>query len=141
MSSKLEIAKTFKHWVISQVLPSKRKYGQFKLFDNPNNNTFKVENKTDLHCKVVQYIRRFYPDAIIVAGLDENQDTPSKRIQFWKKGHMKSQPDIMVLNYKQIMKRILLGIQESNKQIQSVRVTIENEKYVQKNWPLLHDKQ
>ena len=102
---------------------------------------FKVENKTDLHCKVVQYIRRFYPDAIIVARLDENQDTPSKRIQFWKKGYMKSQPDIMVLNYKQIMERILLGIQESNKQIQSVRVTIENEKYVPKNWPLLHDKQ
>ena len=35
LSSKLEIAKTFKHWVTSQVLPSKRKYGQFKLFDNP----------------------------------------------------------------------------------------------------------
>ena len=30
------------------------------------------------------------------------------------------------------MERILLGIQESNKQLQSIRVTIENEKYVQK---------
>ena len=27
LSSKLEIATTFKHWVTSQVLPSKRKYG------------------------------------------------------------------------------------------------------------------
>ena len=78
LSSKLEIAKTFKHWVTSQVLPSKRKYGQLKLFDNPNYNMFKIENETDLHCKVVQYIRRFYPDAIIVARLGEYQDTPGK---------------------------------------------------------------
>ena len=108
MSSKLEIAKTFKHWVISQVLPSKRKYGQFRPFDNPNNNMFKLENETDLHCKAVQYIRRFYPHAITVAGLGENQDTPGKRIQSWKKGHMKSQPDIMILNYNKSWKGFCL---------------------------------
>ena len=33
-SSKLETAKKFKHWVTSKVLPSIRKYGQFKLFDS-----------------------------------------------------------------------------------------------------------
>ena len=38
LSSKLESAKKFKHWVTSQVLPSIRKYGQYKLFDNPWNN-------------------------------------------------------------------------------------------------------
>ena len=31
-------------------------------------------------------MRRFYPDAIIIAGLGENQDTPEKRIHSWKKG-------------------------------------------------------
>ena len=72
LSSKLEPAKKFKHWVTSQVLPSIRNYGQYKLFDNPNNNMFKIENGNDLHCKGVQYIRCFYPDAIIVAGLGEN---------------------------------------------------------------------
>jgi len=36
LSSKLETAKKFKHWVTSKVLPSIRKYGQYKLFDNPN---------------------------------------------------------------------------------------------------------
>ena len=46
---------------------------------------FKIENETDLHCKVVQYIRRFYPEAIIVAGLGELRDTPAKRINSWKK--------------------------------------------------------
>ena len=80
-SSKLETAKKFKHCVTSQVLPSIRKYGQYKLFDNPNNlNMFKIENETDLQCKEVQYIRRFYPEAIIIAGLGENQDTPKKLI-------------------------------------------------------------
>ena len=60
LSPKLETAEEFKHWVTSQVLPSIRKYGQYKLFDNPNNlNMFKIENKTDLQCKEVQYIRRF----------------------------------------------------------------------------------
>ena len=79
--NQLETAKKFKHWVTSQVLPSIRKYGQYKLFDNPNNlNMFKIENETDLGCKEVQYIRRFYPEAIMIAGLGENQDTPTKRI-------------------------------------------------------------
>ena len=59
---------------------------------------FKIENETDLHCKVVQYIRRFYPDAVIVAGLGENQDTVSKRINSWREGYMKGQSDIMIMN-------------------------------------------
>ena len=37
-------------------------------------------NDTDLHCKVVQYIRRFYPEAIMTAGLGKKQDIPKKRI-------------------------------------------------------------
>ena len=81
LSSKLETAKKFKHCVTSLILPSIRKYGQYKLFDNPNNlNMFKIENKTDLQCKEVKYIRRFYPEAIMTAGLGKNQDTPKKRI-------------------------------------------------------------
>ena len=40
LSLKLETAKKFKHLVTSLVLPSIRKYGQYKLFDNPNNNMF-----------------------------------------------------------------------------------------------------
>ena len=46
----------------------------------------------------MQYIRRFYPNAIIVAGLRELQDTPAKRINSWKKGYMKGQPDTMIMN-------------------------------------------
>lgn len=91
--SKLETAKKFRDWVFEKVLPSIRKYGQYKLFDNPNYKMFKIENETDLHCKVVEYIHRFYQEVIIVAGLGELQDTSSKRISSWKKGYMKGQPN------------------------------------------------
>ena len=36
-ASKFEAAKKFQDWVFAQVLPSVRKYGQYKLFDNRNN--------------------------------------------------------------------------------------------------------
>ena len=99
LSSKLETAKKFKHWISSQVLPSIRKYGYYKMFDNPNNKMFKIENEMDLHSKVVHLIRNFYPDAIMVPGLGENQDTPEKRINSWKKGYLRGTPDLMILNY------------------------------------------
>ena len=35
--SNMPAAKRFREWVLSIVLPSIRKYGQYKLFDNPNN--------------------------------------------------------------------------------------------------------
>ena len=56
-------------------------------------------NDTDLHCKVVQYIRRFYPEAIMTAGLGKKQDIPKKRINSKGKGYMKGQPDIIIANY------------------------------------------
>ena len=99
LSSKLESAKKFKHWVTSQVLPSIRKFGYYKLFDNPNNKMFKIENETDLHYKVVDLIIRYYPDSILVAGLGENQDTEDKRLDSYKKGYTRGQPDLMILDY------------------------------------------
>ena len=99
LSSKLESAKKFKHWVTSQVLPSIRKYGQYKLFDSPWNKMIMIGNETDLHYKVVDLIRRYYPDSILVAGLGENQDTEDKRLDSYKKGYMRGQPDLMVLDY------------------------------------------
>ena len=99
LSSKLETAKKFKKWITSEVLPLIRKYGYYKLFDNPNNKMFKIENEMDLHSKIVELIRNFYPDALLVPGLGENQDTSEKRINSWKKGYLRGQPDLMILNY------------------------------------------
>ena len=98
LSSKLETAKKFKHWITSEVLPSIRKYGYYKLFESPNNKMFKIENEMDLHTKVVELVRNFYPDALLVPGLGENQDTSEKRINSWKKGYQRGQSDLMVLN-------------------------------------------
>ena len=99
LSSKLETAKKFKHWVTSQVLPSIRKYGRYKLFDSPWNKMIMIGNERDLHYKVVQLIRNYYPDSILVAGLGENQDTTEKRLDSYKKGYQRGQPDLMILDY------------------------------------------
>ena len=44
-------------------------------------------------------IRKYYPDTLLVAGLGENQDTNDKRLDSYKKGYMRGQPDLMVLDY------------------------------------------
>ena len=98
-SSKLESAKRFRDWVFTTVLSSIRKYGQYKLFDSPCNKMIMISNETDLHYKVVDLMRRYYPDTILVAGLGENQDTEDKRLDSYKKGYMRGQPDLMVLDY------------------------------------------
>ena len=85
LSSKLETAKKFKHWITSEVLPSIRKYGYYKLFDNPSNKMFKIENEMDLHSKVVELIRNFYPDSILVPGLGETKIHQKKELTVGKK--------------------------------------------------------
>ena len=97
--SKLEFAKKFRQWVFNTVLPSIRKYGQYKMFDSPCNKMIMIGNETDLHYKVVQLIRNYYPDSILVAGLGENQDTDEKRLYSYKKGYQRGQPDLMILDY------------------------------------------
>ena len=97
--SKLEFAKKFRQWVFTSVLPSIRKYVQYKLFDSPWNKMIMIGNETDLHYKVVQLIRNYYPNSLLVAGLGENQDTEDKRLDSYKKGYQRGQPDLMILNY------------------------------------------
>lgn len=58
-----------------------------------------IGNETDLHYKIVDFIRKFYPDSILVAGLGENQDTEDERLDSYKMGYVRGQPDLMVLNY------------------------------------------
>ena len=49
-------------------------------------------NETNLYYKVVEYIRRYYKNAFLCAGLGELQDTSEK------KGYMFSQPDLTIMN-------------------------------------------
>ena len=95
LRSKLESAKEFKRWVTSQVLPSIRKTGRY---DYCNTLTFKIENETDLHVKVVSFIKKRYPHSLFTVTLGENQDTAFKRIDSFKKGYLRGSPDLIINN-------------------------------------------
>ena len=94
LSSKQPKAREFKRWVTSKVLPSIRKKG----FYDVNGNKLSIEVEYDLHCKVVDFIRNKYGEALMIAGLGENQRTDIARITSWKKGYMAGQCDLMIVN-------------------------------------------
>ena len=63
LRSKLESAKAFKRWVTSQVLPSIRKTGRYDYYTihkYSDTLTFKIESETDLHVKVVHFLKKRY---------------------------------------------------------------------------------
>ena len=55
-------------------------------------------DERDLHIKVISYIHNNHPNAILCAGLGKLQDSSTKRIEACKKGYMKGQFDITILN-------------------------------------------
>ena len=91
-------AKTFKHWITAEVLPSIRKHGTFSLTPQPIYPQIHLVNEYDLHVKVVGFIRRFRPDAVIVPGLGELQTTSALRCESYRKGYIGGQPDLLILN-------------------------------------------
>ena len=46
----------------------------------------------------MRYIRRFHPDALIIAGLGEYQDTAFRRSDAYRKGYIGGQPDLIITN-------------------------------------------
>ena len=102
LRSKLESARAFKRWVTKEVLPSIRKTGKYS-YDDMNHKyhdslTFKIESETDLHTKVVSFIKRRFPNSIFTATSGENQDTINKRIESHKKGYLRGSPDLIINN-------------------------------------------
>ena len=99
--SKLESAKAYKRWVTKDVLPSIRKTGRYDYCINHKYNntlTFKIENETDLHVKVVSFLKKRYPHSLFTVTLGENQDTVHKRIDSFKKGYLRGSPDLIINN-------------------------------------------
>ena len=92
--SEKEKARAFKKWVCQHVLPRLR-----KAYQEQCQAPLCLQNENALHFKVVQAIRRFYPQAVLVAGLGEMQDSADKRIEAWKKGYTAGQPDLLLLNH------------------------------------------
>ncbi|CAB3984677.1 toxin Bro [Paramuricea clavata] len=99
-NSRLPIAEDFQDWVFREVLPSIRKTGSYNLPDRRSlrYNQIILINETDLHHTVVSYIRDNYPEAVILPGLGEYQDTVLKRCDAWKKGYKGGQPDLIIEN-------------------------------------------
>ena len=58
-----------------------------------------INNERDLHYKVVDYIRKYIKEAIIVPGLGELQSNSNVRADAYYKGYVGGQPDILILNY------------------------------------------
>ena len=106
LHSKLESARVFKRWVTKDILLSIRKTGRYSstlVNDDMNHKyneilTFKVENETDLHAKVVSFLKKRYPHSIFIAKSGENQDTYNKRIESYKKGYLHGSPDLIINN-------------------------------------------
>ena len=99
--SQLESARAFKRWVTKDVLPSIRKTGRYDYCtDHKYNNmlTFKIENETDLHIKVIHFLKKRYPHSLFTVTSGENQDTVYKRINSFKKGYLRGSPDLVINN-------------------------------------------
>ena len=83
-------------------MPSIRKTGRYS-YDDMNHKyndslTFKIENESDLHIKVVSFLKKRYPNSIFTATLGENQDTSKRRIDSHKKGCLRGSPDLIINN-------------------------------------------
>jgi prophage antirepressor-like protein len=101
LNSKKPEAKAFKRWITAEVLPSIRKTGEYKIINDRDvlvGNQFKILNEADLHNKIIEFIRKQYPHAVIIPGLGELQTTPWARSKAYKAGYKGGQPDILILN-------------------------------------------
>ena len=102
LQSKLPFAREFKRWIVKDVLPNIGKNGNYCLSNTKQcfsrQLCLKIMDKRDLHIKVILYIRNNHPNAILCAGLGELQDSSTERIEAYKKGYVKGQFDITILN-------------------------------------------
>ena len=107
------IGKNFKRWVTKDVLPSIRKTGRYDYCINHKYNntlTFKIKNETDLHVKVVSFLKKGYPHSLFNVTLGENQDIVHKRIDSFKKGYLRGSPDLIINNLHKCYSRFAIEI-------------------------------
>ena len=92
--SQKEEAKAFKKFVCQTILPRLR-----KSYAEQRTAPLCLRNESDLHYKIIHFIRKFFPQALMAASLGELQDTPAKRIDSWRKGYQAGTPDILILSH------------------------------------------
>jgi hypothetical protein len=96
-SSRKAEAKQFTKLIFEDVIPSTRKAGKHVIIEQPKllDKQISLLSERDLHFKVIDYIREYYPESLLYAGFGELQDTANKRIYATSCGHMKGQSDII----------------------------------------------
>ena len=87
-------ARTFKKYVYQTLLPSLRRASTAQC-----RAPLALNSEADLHHKIIEFVRRFYPHALLAPGLGEIQDTAGRRAYCWRSGYQGGQPDILVLNH------------------------------------------
>ena len=60
--------------------------------------TFRIFNETDLHYKVVNFLKRRYPQSLFTTSLGELQDSSEKRLDSFYKGYLRGSPDLTIQN-------------------------------------------
>ena len=58
-----------------------------------------INTEKELHYKVIDFIKKYIKEAIIVPGLGEHQTNSTLRTDSYMKGYKGGQPDILLLNY------------------------------------------
>ena len=114
--SKLPNTELFREWVIEDVLPSIRKTGKYIIIEQPKllDKQISLLNERDLHFKVIDFIRKYYPQALLYAGLGELQDTVNKRIYAKSCGYMKGQSDIIINNLHKTFNGLTIELKTPN---------------------------
>lgn len=124
MRSQMELAEEFQDWVTDTVLVSIRKHGKYEpneqhtlpppppqplsilddrgLIDRSLYSSkccYKMLSEDDLRHKVIDYLKKFYPNAMISSGLTESQgSTPERRIDAVINGYQCGHSDILITN-------------------------------------------
>ena len=84
-------AEEFQDWLFEDALPKLRR----QIFQEQ----LGIDNEAQLHYKVIAFIRKYYPEALLIAALGELQDSSEKRIDAWKRGFRAGTPDIIICNH------------------------------------------
>jgi hypothetical protein len=100
-----EKARKFKQWITHDVLPSIRKTGKYeykpKMYYRQNK-ILHIQNETELNYSTTTFMKEWNMKGkrIInyISTLGEMQDTDSKRIDAYRKGYEKGQPDYIITN-------------------------------------------
>ena len=128
----------FKRWIYKDVLPSIRKHGKYEVnqqqsilppkyllqtFEESMINQkriFSLNNENDLHYKLIEYLRRFYPDARLNVSLGEMQvhrigDVESNRtLEAYRKGYTRGACDITITNLHLTKKGLCIELKTPN---------------------------